>query len=658
MMNIHLYIHFLYVIIYKMVRCMHCVFMRVNAVPLSYEIEMNGSVSMSCLDRLNREHDLRAWSFEDLNALAAEIRTFLLRHVSQTGGHLASNLGAVELTIAIHNIFDTEKDRVIFDVGHQSYVHKILTDRMNCFDTLRTYGGIAGFPKPSESKHDAFTAGHASSAVSTALGIARARTLCGEDYRVVAVVGDGAATGGLFYEGMNDAGASHEPLIVILNDNGMSISDNVGGISKHLSVLHLRPEWYGFKKRYRKLMKKLPCGKYIYKFTHKVKDRLRTSLIGTNIFEEMGFLYLGPVDGHDIRKMSYLLTRAKEENCPVVLHVLTKKGKGYRPAEDTPSDYHGVGKFDPTVGVSGSTNSFSAVCGEVLTDLAGEHENLCAITAGMCDGTGLTNFAKQYPDRFFDVGIAEGHAVSMAAGLAKQGMLPVFSVYSTFLQRAYDMILQDVALQQLHTVFCVDRAGLVGEDGETHHGVFDVGYLRHVPGMTVFAPANYAELRRMLRTAVTECSGPVAVRYPRGREGAYHEDAQRDCILEGSDVTLVTYGCTVNAVLSAAQMLAVRGISAEVIKLGMIKPLQLDALAASAAKTGRMIIVEEQNASCCIAAEVLAALKQRAIMPAARMLNLGDGYTPHGAVALLQRDAGIDAEAITAAAMEVMEVEP
>lgn len=597
-------------------------------------------------------------SFPELNMLASEIREFLLKHVSQTGGHLASNLGAVELTIAIHNIFDTEKDRVVFDVGHQSYVHKILTGRMDRFSTLRTHGGLAGFPKPSESVHDAFTAGHASSSVSTALGIARARTLANDDYHVVAVVGDGAATGGLFYEGMNDAGASKEPLIVLLNDNGMSISDNVGGISKHLSLLHLRPEWYGLKKRYRQLTKKIPGGQYLYRFTHAIKARLRTGLIGTNVFEEMGFLYLGPVDGHDIQKMSYLLTRAKEENCPVVVHVITKKGKGYQLAEETPSSYHGVGSFNPVVGVSaGGSNSFSAVFGHEITSLAESDSRICAVTASMCDGTGLSGFAEKFPERFFDVGIAEGHAVSMAAGLAKQGMVPVFAVYSTFLQRAYDMILQDAALQQLHTVFCVDRAGLVGEDGETHHGVFDIGYLRHVPGMTIFAPSNYAELRQMLREAVLETAGPVAVRYPRGWEGAYTSLPERDLIQSGSDLTIVTYGTTVNAALSAAEALNVRGISAAVLKLRKLKPLALCEVINSVSQTRRLIVVEEQNEPCCIYPEILVQLKEESLNPAARALNLGDAFTPHGAVSLLQHDAGIDADAIAAAAMEVMGVE-
>lgn len=620
---------------------------------------MTGCVTLNILDTLQSPADLKRLSFGQLDELAAEIRQFLLEHVSQTGGHLASNLGAVELTLAIHNIFDTEKDRLIFDVGHQSYVHKILTGRMAQFGTLRSYGGLAGFPKPSESIHDAFTGGHASSAVSTALGIARARTLRGEDYSVIAVVGDGAMTGGLFYEGMNDAGASHEPLIVILNDNGMSISSNVGGISKHLSVLRLKPGYFGLKKQYRKLTGKLPGGRKLYGFTHAVKARLHRSLIGSTLFEEMGFLYLGPVDGHDIHKMSYLLQRAKEERCPVLIHVITKKGKGYQPAEETPTEYHGVGSFNPAVGVpEAQENCFSATFGRCLSQLAEQHPEICAITAGMPDGTGLSGFAEKFPARFFDVGIAEGHAVSMAAGLAKQGLTPVFAVYSTFLQRAYDMILQDIALQQLHVVLCVDRAGLVGADGETHHGVFDVGYLRQVPGMTILCPSNYAELRQMLQEAILDYTGPVAVRYPRGAEGAFHGLPSGSCLQEGRDLTLLTYGTTVNAALEASELLGKQGVSCEVLKLRCLKPLPIQEIVDSVKKTGRLLVAEECNAAGSIGECVARELLDRGIYAGMQTLNLGDSYTTHGAPKILLRDAGLDAQSMIKAAMEGFDLAP
>ena len=458
------------------------------------------------LNEIHTRADLLRLTPQENQQLCAEIREFLVRHIARTGGHLASNLGVVELTVALHQVYDTEKDRILFDVGHQSYVHKILTGRMDRFSTLRTYGGLAGFPKPSESVHDAFIAGHASESVSVALGMARARTLLHEDYSVVAVLGDGALTGGLAYEGLNDAGASGEPLVVVLNDNGMSITTNVGAISRHLKLLRLKPGYFGLKKAYRQFTRKIPGGAALYRFTHGLKTRLRRRLIGVTIFEEMGFSYLGPVDGHDVEKLKFLLKEAKGMNCPVLLHVITKKGKGYIPAEVTPSKYHGVGRFNPVTGLSagGSGKSFSETFGQTLCDLAIEDQRICAITAAMEQGTGLSQFAASFHDRYFDVGIAEGHAVSMAAGLAKQGLLPVFAVYSTFLQRSYDMLQQDVGLLGLHVVLAVDRAGLVGEDGETHHGVFDVGYLRQIPGMTVFCPASQAELRRMLREAILE----------------------------------------------------------------------------------------------------------------------------------------------------------
>ena len=608
---------------------------------------------MSILDRVTSSEDIRSLSFAELDQLSAEIRAFLIEHVSQTGGHLASNLGVVELTLAIHNVFDTERDRLVFDVGHQSYVHKMLTGRKDDFGTLRKTDGIAGFPKPSESVHDAFTAGHASSAVSTALGMARARTLQKEDYHVIAVVGDGAMTGGLFYEGMNDAGDSHEPLIVILNDNGMSISSNVGSISEHLSLLRLKPGYFGFKKYFRKVMLKLPGGRGIYRLSHRFKERLKRSLIRTTIFEEMGFLYYGPVDGHDIQKMSYLLTRAKEENRPVLLHVITKKGKGYEPAEQTPTEYHGVGSFDPNTGLhAGAEKSFSSAFGSELCRIAARDARVCAITAGMPDGTGLNPFRSLFPERFFDVGIAEGHAVSMAAGMAKQGLIPVFAVYSTFLQRAYDMILQDIALQKLHVILCVDRAGLVGADGETHHGVFDVSYLLDVPGMTVYAPANYEELRTMLRKAVLEHDGPVAIRYPRGRELPLPKLPATN----GTEsITMVTYGTTVHAAAEAAKLLCEKGIRAEVIRLSCLKPLDAADVITSVKKTGRLLCIEEVNAHGCLCESLSMALAEADVSAQIRGCNLGDAYIPHGSVQDLLTRSGLDAEGIVKTAWEVFD---
>ena len=425
------------------------------------------------LETIHSPEDVKKLDKHQLPELCAEIREFLVQSVSRTGGHLASNLGAVELTVAIHRVFDTEKDRLVFDVGHQCYVHKALTGRQELFSTLRQFGGLSGFPKPRESVHDAFIAGHASNSVSVALGMARARTLTGGDYRVLALIGDGALTGGLAYEGLNNAGASGEPLIVILNDNGMSINPNVGAVPRHLGRLRSKPAYYHFKKWYRGLFGKHPAQNPVYRFNHQVKSFLKKSLWPrSTMFEDMGFTYLGPIDGHDLPRLCDMLQWAKELNGPVLVHVYTVKGKGYPFAEANPGKFHGISPFDPETGLlkKPGGESFSSVFGKTLCDCAAQNSRVCAITAAMADGTGLTPFAKEFPKRFFDVAIAEGHGVAMAAGLAKQGMIPVFAVYSTFLQRGYDQLIHDISLQNLHVVLGVDRAGLVGSDGETHHG--------------------------------------------------------------------------------------------------------------------------------------------------------------------------------------------
>ena len=612
------------------------------------------------LNEIHTRADLLRLTPQENQQLCAEIREFLVRHIARTGGHLASNLGVVELTVALHQVYDTEKDRILFDVGHQSYVHKILTGRMDRFSTLRTYGGLAGFPKPSESVHDAFIAGHASESVSVALGMARARTLLHEDYSVVAVLGDGALTGGLAYEGLNDAGESGEPLVVVLNDNGMSITTNVGAISRHLKLLRLKPGYFGLKKAYRQFTRKIPGGAALYRFTHGLKTKLRRRLIGVTIFEEMGFSYLGPVDGHDVEKLKFLLKEAKGMNCPVLLHVITKKGKGYIPAEVTPSKYHGVGRFNPVTGLSagGSGKSFSETFGQTLCDLAIEDQRICAITAAMEQGTGLSQFAASFHDRYFDVGIAEGHAVSMAAGLAKQGLLPVFAAYSTFLQRSYDMLQQDVGILGLHVVLAVDRAGLVGEDGETHHGVFDVGYLRQIPGMTVLCPASQAELRRMLRAAILETSGPVAVRYPRGGDGAYDGAVWENQWCEQPAVTIVTYGITINDVLAAAKRLRDEHISVDLIKLDQIAPLHLEPVRQSLARSGKLLVVEETAAAGCVGSAILAQLVQEGAAPnAVRLINLQSGLVPHGSLPLLRHRTGLDEAGIYQATKELIGLE-
>ena len=613
---------------------------------------------MAILETIESPKDLQQLDQQQLQDLSRELRAFLVETVAKTGGHLASNLGAVELTLAIHRIFDTSRDRLVFDVGHQCYVHKALTGRRELFSTLRQLGGISGYPRPSESIHDAFIAGHASNSVSVALGMARARTLQDEDYQVLALIGDGALTGGLSYEGLNDAGASGEPLIVILNDNGMSITPNVGGVSSHLSYIRTRASYYRFKKFYRKALCSLPGGKTLYRFNHRLKTAMKKMLFPCTMFEDMGFTYLGPVDGHNIEQLCTTLQWARELDCPVLVHVKTKKGKGYAPAEANPDRFHGVGTFIPETGVMPPpAEDFSAVFGRAMEQLAQEDPRVCAITAAMVDGTGLREFSRYFPSRFFDVGIAEGHAVAMAAGMAKQGMLPVFAVYSSFLQRGYDMLFHDVALQNLHVVFAVDRAGLVGADGATHHGVADVAYLSQIPGMTVLAPASFQELRDMLRRAVLELTGPVAVRYPRGGEGAYRapwSGQAADRIRTGADVTLLAYGTMIAEAERAARRLeAEEGIAAEVVKLNRIAPLPLDLVLESVGKTGRMVVAEDCFAVGCVGQQVSAALAQAGIQTKIRLLNLGQRFVQQGTVPQLQRSLGLDAQGIYEAACEV-----
>lgn len=611
---------------------------------------------MSILERINSSNDIKKLPEEELEPLCQELRDYMISSISRTGGHLASNLGAVELTVALHRVYDTSRDRVVFDVGHQSYVHKIITGRRDSFCTLRQHGGLSGFPKPYESEDDAFIAGHASNSVSVALGMARARTLSHADYDVAAIIGDGALSGGLAYEGLANAAASGEPLVVILNDNNMSINENVGGTAHLLESLRVRPGYISFKRWYRDVFTKLPG---LYKFNHAIKEWLKKRLLPGNVFSGMGMYYLGPVDGHDIGKLETVIRWARELRKPVLVHVVTMKGKGYKYAEEHPEKFHGVGRFDIETGeLHDSGDCFSAKMGESLSRLADNDGRIIGITAAMSSGTGMGVFSAAHPDRFFDVGIAEGHAVSMAGGMAKQGMVPVFAVYSSFLQRGYDMLIHDVALQNLHVVFCVDRAGLVGSDGETHHGVFDVSYLSSVPDMTVLCPASYAELEAMLRAAIYDINGSVAIRYPRGGEGKYTacNTAPETLLREGRDVTLVCYGIMTNEVLDAAERLAAEGISAEVIKLSMIKPPDFDLVMRSLRKTGKLLISEDVCEAGCVGSRILeeAAINEIHVR-AAKLLNLGEGIVPHGTVAELLHDFGLDADGIVSAAMEMMD---
>ena len=603
---------------------------------------------MSLLEHISGTADIRACSFSQLEELCAELRQELIRSVSVSGGHLASNLGIVELTVALHNVYDPMKDRIVFDVGHQSYIHKMLTGRLAQFNTLRKEGGLSGFPKPEESEADAFIAGHASNSVSVALGMARARTLSGGDYDVVAVLGDGALTGGLAFEGLNNAGQSREPLVIILNDNGIAINHTVGGMAKYLTRQRVRPAYYRMKRAYRKVLLKTRAGTKIFEVTQRWKNKLKAAIFSCTAFEEMGFRYMGPVDGHNVRQLSYMLNVARSYREPVLLHVVTRKGKGYPDAEQNPALYHSVGPFDPAKGVSREHGEcFSSVFGEEITRLAEKDSRICVITAAMEEGTGLQEFHRKLPERFFDEGIAEGHAAAMAAGMGKQGMKPVFAVYSTFLQRSYDMLQHDVALLRLPVLLAVDRCGPVGPDGETHNGVFDVGFLRQVPGMQIWCPASYQELRDMLGEAL-RCDGPSAVRYPKGAEGAYREggaDAVR-VLRDGHDLTLISYGILINEALKAAELLESAGISAKVIKLGRIAPLDLDMLDSLICDTGGILVAED----CAEAGSVGEALALHYKDRSVHALNLGSGIVRQGTVAQQRRSMGIDAEGIACAA--------
>ena len=608
---------------------------------------------MKILPNINCHDDLLRLTDENRVQLCAEIREFLISSVSQTGGHLAGNLGVVELMVALETVYDTRKDRLVFDVGHQSYVHKLLTGRREAFSTLRQFGGISGFPRPSESDTDSFVAGHASSAVSIALGMARARTLQHEDYQVVALMGDGAATGGMAYEGLNDAADSKEPIVVVLNDNEMSIGRNVGGISHHFSKLRANEKYLGVKRWYRSTLYKLPGGKQVYLFSSRAKKRLKQVLLQTTIFENMGFKYYGPVDGHDVKDLISVLRAARDIQEPTLVHVVTKKGKGYLPAEEDPARFHGIGKFDPVTGkkLAAKVRTFSDSFGDTMVSLAKDNPKLCAITAAMTGGTGLLGFMREYPQRLFDVGIAEEHAVSMAGGLAKQGMTPVVALYSTFLQRAYDQLMQDVGILHMHVVLAVDRAGLVGDDGPTHHGVFDVGFLRQIPGMRILAPASLEEQTQMLTWAIQEYDGPVAVRYPRGTEGAYTGsawDGKATAVSHrrGRDITLITYGTLINPVLDAAERLEKQEIQCSVLRLLELADFSVEEILSMMPEKKNVVVIEETAANSGVKLPLAWELQQQCPDCRVSGIDLGKGFVPHGSQARLYEYCGLDADSI------------
>lgn len=554
------------------------------------------------LNQVDNPEDLRKLNISEKNELANELRELVIDTVSKTGGHLASNLGVVELTIALHSVFNTPKDKIVWDVGHQTYIHKILTGRKSKINTLRSLNGLAGFPKAVESEYDAFDTGHSSTSISAALGMARARDIKGEKNSVIAVIGDGALTGGMAFEALNDAGSSNTNLIVILNDNEMSISKNVGGLSAFLTRVRTRKSYNKSNNYIKSLTLRIPfIGKKIVKLVRKIKYSIKQLFLPNMFFEDIGFKYLGPVDGHNIEKLEEILEKAKSLSGPILIHVITKKGKGYEPAEQNPDKFHATGTFDKETGKSlkEKKDDYSKVFGEELVKLAKENENIVAITAAMRDGTGLTNFAKEFPNRFFDVAIAEQHALTMAAGMAKEGLIPVVSIYSSFYQRAYDQIIHDICTQKLHVVMCIDRAGVVGNDGETHQGMFDLAFLNIVPNITIMAPKDFIELRQMLEFAVNY-NGPITIRYPRGGEEKTkfltHEKIEKgkaETLREGEDVTIIAIGKMVAKAQNVAELLEKKGIEAEVINARFLKPLDKETITNSIEKTKNVITIED-----------------------------------------------------------------
>ena len=607
------------------------------------------------LEQIKGPENLKNMSPEELCVLAGEIRTFLIEKISHTGGHLASNLGVVELTIALLRTFDLPKDKIIWDVGHQSYTHKILSGRKDNFDGLRQYGGLSGFPKRKESPFDAFDTGHSSTSISAGLGMAQGRDLLGEDYSIVSVIGDGALTGGMAYEALSNAGTSGEPLLVVLNDNNMSIAKNVGGLSRHLSRLRVSPRYLGAKVRIKEKLARIPGGRALTQSISRTKARIKGFLLPTSLFEQMGFTYLGPVDGHDLKSVCELLAQAKKMKKPVLLHVMTQKGRGYAPSENNPEKYHGVSQFDRVTGefLAKKKEDFSARFGAELCGLADKDARICAFTAAMPSGTGLTRFSTLHRDRFFDVGIAEEHAVAMAAGMAAQGLVPVVALYSTFLQRAYDQVVHDVAIEGLHVVFCIDRAGIVGADGATHNGVLDIAFLRSIPGVTILCPSSFAELRSMMTRAVYHENGPVAIRYPRGGEGAWRGDTSSQplaCVRQtaGHEVTLVTHGIMINETLAAAEKLESRGVRTQVCKVNELSPALEQALAAQEDALSGLCVVVEDTVDNGGVGEWLASHRSGRTL----CISTGNRFLPHGSVNDLYRHCGLDADGIAEFVME------
>lgn len=608
------------------------------------------------LEKIQKENDIKKLTPEELELLKDEIRQFLIESISVTGGHLASNLGVVELTMALHLCFDLPKDKIVWDVGHQSYTHKILTGRKDGFSSLRQYGGMSGFPKTDESNCDCFNTGHSSTSISAGLGLATARQVTGEDYHVVSVIGDGALTGGMAYEALNNASSVKGNFIIVLNDNNMSISENVGGISQYLSGFRTADAYRDFKNNVMNSLNHIPIyGERMVKHIRNTKSSIKQLFIPGMFFEEMGIIYLGPVDGSDIKEMCRVFDEAKRVDGPVLVHVLTKKGAGYGPAERYPSRFHGAEPFVIETGLPKNKRTkanYTDVFSTVMKKLGERNPKVVAITAAMADGTGLCRFHRNFPDRFFDVGIAEAHATTFAAGLAKSGLIPVFAVYSSFLQRAFDQILHDVCIQNLHVIFAIDRAGLVGSDGETHQGIFDISYLSVIPNMTIMAPKNKWELSDMMKFAVAY-DGPIALRYPRG--AAYDglkeirqpiELAKSELIRKGSTVAIMALGSMVKTAVDVVKLLEAEGISATLINARFAMPFDKEAIKELPAEHSLLVTMEENVQSGGFGEHVTEYVKTNGIALEVLTVALPDCYVEHGNVEVLKKELHVDAESV------------
>lgn len=604
------------------------------------------------IDRINGTEDLKKLDILEKKQLAEEIRKLIIETVSKNGGHLASNLGVVELTIALHSVFNVPKDCIVWDVGHQTYTHKILTGRKEEFSTLRKKGGLAGFPKISESECDCFNTGHSSTSISAALGIAKAKEIKKEDGNTIAIIGDGALTGGMALEALNDAGSSNTRLIVILNDNEMSISKNVGGIAMFLGRLRTRKFYTNSNNKVKLIVRKIPyIGEKIIQSVRKVKYSIKHLLIPNMFFEDIGFKYFGPIDGHNIDKLEGILRIAKKVNGPVLVHVVTKKGKGYIPAEENPDKFHGVSSFNIETGKSSKEKKkdYSAVFGNKLVNLADKNENIVAITAAMRDGTGLVEFSRKFPNRFFDVGIAEQHAVCFAAGLARAGLIPVVPIYSSFYQRAYDQIIHDVCIQNLPVVMCSDRAGIVGQDGETHQGILDLSFCSILPHLTVMAPKDFKELEQMLEFAIN-LKKPVFMRYPRGGEGKEKfenhkeiEFGKAELIQSGNDISIIAIGNMVSRAVEVAKELAKEGMDCEIINARFIKPLDRDAIKMSIEKTKNVITIEDNILAGGLGSKIKQLIVEEGLVDIkVKSFGYPDKFIQHASVEEIEKENGLD----------------